>query len=208
MSSNEDKIRITLGLLNAINDNSSVTQRSIASNLGIALGLTNSYLKHGIKKGFIKVTQAPANRYAYYLTPRGFAEKSKLTARYLTISFDFYRHARSHCNEVLDTCSVSRLTRIAFVGVSDLTEIAIICASNYDIEIVGFFDRTFNNSCFANKPVYRSPDELIDVDALIITDLLSPQETFNEMCSLIPDKKIFSPRLLNISSPGYKGIQP
>jgi len=28
----------------------------------------------------MKIKQAPANRYVYYLTPKGFAEKSRLTA--------------------------------------------------------------------------------------------------------------------------------
>ena len=42
----------------------------------MALGLTNAYLKRCIRKGFIKVTQIPANRYAYYLTPRGLQKKA------------------------------------------------------------------------------------------------------------------------------------
>ena len=44
--------------------------------MGVALGLANSYLKRCIRKGFIKITEAPANRYLYYLTPQGFAEKA------------------------------------------------------------------------------------------------------------------------------------
>ena len=64
---------ITLGLLNAIQDDNKLTQRSVAKGLGIALGLANAYLKRCIKKGYIKVSQVPPNRYAYYLTPRGFA---------------------------------------------------------------------------------------------------------------------------------------
>ncbi len=71
---------ITLGLLNTVHENTSLTQRSIAQELGIALGLTNAYLKRCVKKGFIKVRQIPRNRYVYYLTPKGFAEKSRLSA--------------------------------------------------------------------------------------------------------------------------------
>ena len=63
-----------------VEENSQITQRSLASELGIALGLTNAYLKRCVRKGWVKINQAPANRYAYYLTPRGFAEKSRLTA--------------------------------------------------------------------------------------------------------------------------------
>ena len=83
MTSGEGDSEITLGVLNAVEENSRVTQRDVAKNVGIALGLTNAYLKRCIKKGLIKVQQVPANRYAYYLTPQGFAEKSRLTGEYL-----------------------------------------------------------------------------------------------------------------------------
>ena len=101
----ESESEITLGLLNAVHDNSAVTQRSVASELGIALGLANAYLKRCVKKGLIKVSQVPANRYAYYLTPKGFAEKSRLTAEYLSSSFGFFRAARQQCTEALSECS-------------------------------------------------------------------------------------------------------
>src|SRR4051794_31761602 len=73
---------IVLGVLDAIERDPTVTQRSVALELGIALGLANGYLKRCVRKGLIKVRQAPARRYAYYLTPKGFAEKSRLTASY------------------------------------------------------------------------------------------------------------------------------
>ena len=67
----DNKAKITLGLLNMVHDNSATSQRSMAGDLGIALGLANAYLKRCVKKGLIKVSQVPANRYAYYLTPKG-----------------------------------------------------------------------------------------------------------------------------------------
>ena len=84
---------LTLEILEAIEESSDVTQRHLARRLGVALGLANSYLKRCVRKGLIKVQQAPANRYLYYLTPKGFAEKSRLTAEYLRVSLSFYRRA-------------------------------------------------------------------------------------------------------------------
>ena len=72
-----------LGLLTSIERDSPITQRKLAGDLGIALGLANSYLRRCMRKGLIKMSQVPLNRYAYYLTPQGFAEKSRLTAEYL-----------------------------------------------------------------------------------------------------------------------------
>src|SRR5262252_9985769 len=83
--------RIVLGLLNSVEADGARSQRRIAAELGIALGLVNAYLKRCVKKGLVKVHDAPARRYAYYLTPQGFAEKSRLTVQYLSDSFSFFR---------------------------------------------------------------------------------------------------------------------
>src|ERR1700760_2339901 len=97
--SGEDE-RIVLNLLNSVDDGAQ-SQRHIAKDLGIALGLVNAYLKRCVKKGLVKVSEAPARRYAYYLTPQGFSEKSRLTVEYLSSSFSFFRRARSDCSQVL-----------------------------------------------------------------------------------------------------------
>ena len=131
---------ITLGVLTAIEENHAVTQRSIASGLGIALGLTNAYLKRCIKKGYVKVTQIPRNRYAYYVTPTGFAEKSRLTAFYLSQSFRFFREARGQCEEAFETCVARDWNRVVLVGVGDLGEIAYYCGRERPIELLGFLD--------------------------------------------------------------------
>ena len=125
-----NKHEITLGVLNAVHDDSNVTQRSMAGELGIALGLTNSYLKRCIKKGLIKVQQAPANRYAYYLTPQGFSEKSRLAREYLSQGFQFFRTAREQCSEIYKFCISNSQHKIALHGLTDLTEIAVLCAKD------------------------------------------------------------------------------
>ena len=94
----EDKqARIMLGLLDSVERNGAQSQRRLAGELGIALGLVNAYLKRCVKKGLVKASQAPARRYVYYLTPQGFAEKSRLTVEFLSGSFGFFRQARNDC---------------------------------------------------------------------------------------------------------------
>ena len=68
-----------LAILNEIEGGAEVTQRGLAGKLGIALGLTNLYLKRLARKGYIKVTTIPRNRVKYLVTPKGFAEKTRLT---------------------------------------------------------------------------------------------------------------------------------
>ena len=68
--------QLTLNILDAIENQSDLSQRRLAGDLGIALGLANSYLKRCIRKGLVKVSAIPSNRYLYYLTPKGFSEKT------------------------------------------------------------------------------------------------------------------------------------
>ena len=48
-----------LQLLNEVEQNAAVTQRSLARKLDVALGLTNLYIKRLARKGFIKITTIP-----------------------------------------------------------------------------------------------------------------------------------------------------
>ena len=59
-----------LRVLEAIQQDSRLTQRGLASKLGIALGLANIYLKRMIHKGYIKVVNVQPNRISYLITPR------------------------------------------------------------------------------------------------------------------------------------------
>ena len=82
MNTNPDRDdSVTLNILDTVEQNEHISQRDLSRKLGVALGLANSYLKRCVRKGLIKVQQAPANRYLYYLTPKGFSEKSRLTAQ-------------------------------------------------------------------------------------------------------------------------------
>ncbi len=199
-------IEITLGLLNAVGENSSLTQRTIANELDIALGLANAYLKRCIRKGLIKVKQAPRNRYAYYLTPRGFAEKSRLTSAYLSISFNFFRHARNQCSDVLRECSEKGWMRIALAGCSDIAEIASLCAREHGIEIVGIVDgpRAGDGNAqpqeFAGLPVVANLSDLGNkVKAVLITNTESPQQVFDRLSKSVPPDRVLTISLLNVS---------
>ena len=190
--------QITLGMLNAVEENAVLTQRSLARELGIALGLANAYLKRCVTKGYIKVTQAPANRYAYYLTPKGFAEKSRLTAQYLTISFDFFRLARSQCGALLAECEAQGWTRIALCGAGELAEIAILCADGHAVQLIGVV-ATDGEAGVGKLPMVRDLAALATPDAVVITDQRTPQQSYDRMVTQLPRDRVLAPRLLNIS---------
>ena len=124
-------------LLERIDGDEEINQRALASELGIALGMTNAYLKRCVKKGWVKVRQVPARRYRYYLTPKGFAEKTRLTAQYFSDSLKFFRRARQSFERLYGDLKAQGVRRVILCGADELTEIAILCAFNQGIDVVG-----------------------------------------------------------------------
>jgi DNA-binding MarR family transcriptional regulator len=206
---NEDP-EILLGLLSAIEQDSGVTQRSLSRELGIALGLANAYLKRCAKKGLIKVSQVPLNRYAYYLTPKGFSEKSRLTAEYLTISFNFFRDARAQCAALLDAAGRQGWRRIALVGAGELAEIAVLSAAETSAEIVCVADPRAAGLRCAGLPVVEDLAAALTladgrIDGILVTDTHAPQSSYDAAvrqasAAGLSAGRVMAPRLLRIAA--------
>src|SRR5687768_16008318 len=93
--------RRDLQLLEAMEQEATVTQRTLASRVGIALGLTNLYLRRLIRKGYVKCVTVTPYRLEYSLTPRGVARKARLAFEFMKYSLDFSRDARKHLRRSL-----------------------------------------------------------------------------------------------------------
>ena len=190
--------QLVLELLDAVGKQSNVSQRHLASNMGIALGLANSYLKRCIRKGFIKISEAPANRYIYYLTPKGFTEKSRLTAKYLSSSFAFYRKAGDSCIDVFLRCESQAWRRILLYGVSDLAEIATLRSQERDLRIVGILDPHTERDRFADVPVWHSLSQTEPFDVCVLTELNSPLLSYEQLIKQVDKERVLIPGILRL----------
>ena len=170
----DGEARLTMEMLHAVHGEGSLSQRGLAARLNIALGLTNAYLKRCVRRGLVKVRKIPPNRYAYYLTPKGFGEKSRLTANYLFRSFDFYRQARNQCDQLLGEAADAGLRRVALVGAGELAEIALLCALQHDIEVVGVADERASAKRFRHVDLVRDLASLPPFDLILICDVKAP----------------------------------
>jgi DNA-binding MarR family transcriptional regulator len=198
-SEDSENARIVLGLLESVERDGAQSQRKLASDLGIALGLVNAYLRRCVKKGLLKIGQAPARRYAYYLTPHGFAEKSRLTVEYLSSSFSFFRRAREDCSSVLQAAHARGWNRVALIGVSDLAEIAMLCALEQGITIVAVVDANCEKTPFVGTSVVKSIAAVSGgCDALVVTDLQATRESVQSMVNQLDSDRILVPALLGI----------
>lgn len=190
----------TLEILDIVQRNEQVSQRHLASQLGVALGLANSYLKRCVKKGWVKVQQAPANRYLYYLTPTGFTEKSRLTAEYLSTSLGFYREAGESCSKLFDQCERNGWQRLLLCGVSDLAEIATLRALERKVTIIGYYDPERGREQYLGKKVWRDLRDAEVHDARLLTEIALPRQRFDELNALVDGVPLLVPDVLRLES--------
>ena len=178
-----------LHILSDISNGIFHSQRKISRQLGISAGLANSYVKRCLKKGWIKLQTVPKKRYIYYLTPKGFTIKSKLTAEYLYSTFKYFRDTRDGLEEIIKTCKKRKYKKILLFGKGDLTEIAILFLKNFDLDFAGATDLEKN---------YKKDLKRISYDCIWVTDMLKPQISHNILKKNISPKIIFFPRILRI----------
>ena len=187
---------IVLGVLDVVERDPSVTQRSVARELGIALGLANAYLRRCVRKGLIKVSEVPRRRYAYYLTPQGFAEKSRLTATYLSDSFSFFRKARTQCAELFTLAAARGQRRLALLGQGDLAEIASLVAREHPVEIVGVMAAGGDAARLAAELAVIGP-----ADAIVVTALVDPRGALAAALRAFGPERVYVPAILRVPMP-------
>ena len=140
-----------LKLLEAVEEDSRVTQRSLATKLGIALGLTNIYLKRLVRKGYIKCVNVQSNRITYLITPRGIAEKARLTYEFMDYSLHLFGEVRQHLRTALQACARAN-RRVAICGRGEAAELAYLSLKESGLEPVAIFD-TVGGHDFLGIPV-------------------------------------------------------
>ena len=192
-------------LLTAIEDNANVSQRTLSQDIGIAVGSVNWYVKRCLNKGFIKLQQAPVKRYLYYLTPRGFEEKSRLTADYLHRSLSLYRSGRQECSEFFRNCAAAGSERVFLTGDGELAEIACLSALGTSVKIVAVIDPASERPVCAGVPVFPTLAAAIAQagghapDAILLTDLSRPRRCHSSISEQIKQAKL-SASLIHIPS--------
>ncbi len=188
-----------LRLLSSIEGDQSVTQRSLALRLGIAVGLANAYFKRCVRKGWVKAQAVPAKRYAYFLTPAGFSEKSRLVGEYLTSSLGFFRNARAQCADCLAYSHTRGWRRLALAGAGDLAEIATLAAIEQPVELTLVIEQGYNGARAAGLPVATTLERARDFDAVLLTDIKTPQATYEALRKYLPDDRILAPKVLRLT---------
>jgi DNA-binding MarR family transcriptional regulator len=182
-----------LFLLRELEQNSAASQRSLSLKLGVALGLTNLYIKRLVRKGHIKISTIPPNRIRYLLTPQGLAEKSRLTYQYMQYSIAHYRDMRARLRGRLTQAMEEGISRLVIYGTGELAEMAYLSMKEMNLTLVGFIDDGKREN-FLSYPV-SEPRAIIDweFDAVLLTDLENGDKHRERLVEQrIPEDKILT----------------
>ena len=180
-----------LKMLEAVEQDSRVTQRGLSTQLGIALGLTNIYLKRLVRKGYIKCVNVQSNRITYLITPHGIAEKLRLTYEFMDYSLHLYAEVRQHLRAVIQECAAAN-RRVAIFGRGEAAELSYLALKEFGLEPIAIFDVETGQE-FLGMPV-RPISEHVDVayDLMIVATLESSGQQASSLIGAgVPKEKLF-----------------
>jgi DNA-binding MarR family transcriptional regulator len=190
----------SLLVLDEISKNDEITQRDLSKKLGIALGLVNSYLKNLVKKGHVTVSTIPRKRYKYYLTPKGFSEKTRLTYHHLQNFTSLYRVARKDFSSLFHHLADSGVKSVAFCGVDEVAEIAFLSLNEVDIQLTGVFDNERVGFDFFGHGI-KALNEIMGLVAarIVITSFAGGERVIEELIN----NGVSEESLIDISKGGW-----
>jgi DNA-binding MarR family transcriptional regulator len=127
-------------ILDHVEQSPRVTNRLIAGKLGVSVRLAHELLSGLVQRGLLHVRKLHSRRWDYFLTPTGIAEKARLTYEFLDFTMQFYREARRRSADALRRASAQGIHNIAFLGMTELAEIASLGAQEWGLRVVDVFD--------------------------------------------------------------------
>ena len=189
-----------LNLLQELEKNPIVSQRDLSHKFGIALGVTNACLKRMARRGWIRIMNLDRRRIGYYLTPKGLAEKTKLTLRLVSWTVQHYSTLKDIIGERLLEMQNRGVERIVFYGVSDEMEIAYVTLQGSNLKLVGIVEdqeKMNRKKIFGFELTEVNQVETLKPDAVLITSLIDMDEKQQNLRKFLDLGRV---RIANISA--------
>ena len=174
----------TLKILDEVAKGKPLTQRDLSKKLGIALGMTNSYLKRLASKGYIQITQAERKRLHYLLTPKGIAEKSALTYRYIKRSYRVFTEIRERMKRFFNDLEKEGAKSVVLYKATVITEIAILSLLDTQLQLVAIVDDDMTGERFLGRKVepVKALSDLV-FDRILITTEEPAEKIAGYLCN-------------------------
>jgi len=177
-----------LNLLQELEKNPVISQRELSNKFGIALGVTNACLKRMVRRGWIRISGLNRRKIGYFLTPKGFAEKTKLTLNLISWTIQHYSTLKDHIARRFLEMEREGVKRIVFYGVSDEMEVAYVTLQGVDITLIGIIEdeergRPKKIFGFELKDVHQIGE--LNPDAVLITSIIGKEERIIKLRNIL-----------------------
>jgi DNA-binding MarR family transcriptional regulator len=103
-------------IINIIASNATTTQRQLAADTHMSVGLINILLKRLVLKGFLRARQLDRKKVEYLLTPRGIVEKAQKSYRYTLKTIESFDILRLRISSIVQKMTGNGFRAIAVVG--------------------------------------------------------------------------------------------
>ncbi|KON30903.1 hypothetical protein AC480_00005 [miscellaneous Crenarchaeota group archaeon SMTZ1-55] len=184
-----------LQFLEELEKTPNLSQRELSNKFGIALGVTNACLKRMARRGWIRLGKIPPRRIGYFLTPKGFSEKAKLTMTFLSYNIRHYSWLKSTIGEKFLEMASQGVKRVIFYGVSEEMEVAYVILQGTNMELVAIVD---DNDGVKGKNVFgkkaEDPGEIgrLEADAILVTSILEKERILKRLKRRKNKMKLFT----------------
>jgi len=184
-----------LQFLEELEKTPNLSQRELSNKFGIALGVTNACLKRMVRRGWIRLRKVAPRRIAYYLTPKGFAEKAKLTMTFLSYNIHHYSWLKAIIGEKFLEMASQGVKWVIFYGVSEEMEVAYVTLQGTNMELVAIVD---DNDGMKGKNILgrevKDPREInkLKADAVLVTSILEKERILKRLKRRKNKMKLFT----------------
>lgn len=169
-------------VLQAIASGQRVTQRSLSSELGVALGLTNLLIRRLADKGYVKIAGMGTRHIRYLMTAAGWEALAHATRRSLENTVHLYTQTREQIrgslSAIAERCATDAAGQkpVVFYGAGDVAEIAYISLQSTDLTLVGVVDdrrtgRFFDVAICGSDQLSADKIGAVPYDHIVITSL-------------------------------------
>lgn len=141
-------------VLDVIAQGRELSQRELATQSGLSLGMVNLIISRLIRTGYIKVSSMNRKKIDYILTPKGLSERLTRSYHYFLRSYHAFRESQRRIDALLDVLIERGSRRFMIVGegeMADIVEVAFRSRPRPALEV----------RRVAQEPIQNSPNEVV-----------------------------------------------
>jgi len=177
-------------ILDMVEKNPKITQREIATYLGVAVSMINDHLEEFEKIGLIKKKKYSTKTVEYLITKKGTEKKKVLNIGYLNSTKDLYFQAKENFEKFLAQVKDKGFNNILLYGAGEVAEMllhTIMTSKTNEVHVLAVIDDDLNKigSKIGNYVII--PKESIrdfDHDGILISTYTRKDEIKSKLLSI------------------------